>query len=70
VRSRAKGNCVLTVDLAEPNIQYFDRLEDFLAILLNPLSKKGSIRTLDQQWGFSSFNLPAVITRRGGITAI
>ena len=69
--SLAQGNYVLSVDLAEPNVQYFDRLEDCLAISLNPLCKNGSIRTLDQRWGIGSLNLPAVKNNQArGITTV
>jgi lipopolysaccharide transport system ATP-binding protein len=57
----AKGVYRLSVDLTNPNIEYFDRLEDFLGFSITPIVGDGSIRALEQDWGYGSFLLPAIL---------
>jgi lipopolysaccharide transport system ATP-binding protein len=63
----AKGSYRISIDVAEPNVRYFDRVEDFLKFDLDPLKlDPGTYRCLEQSWGFGSVYLPAELLENQG----
>ena len=55
----AKGSYLFSVDIAYPNILYFDRAEDCLEIDVDPVVSDGSTRMLEQRYGFGCVHLGA-----------
>jgi lipopolysaccharide transport system ATP-binding protein len=53
----AMGMYSIGVDIANPNIRYYDRLDDCFSIILYPISSNSSTRRLDQRWGYGSVTL-------------
>jgi lipopolysaccharide transport system ATP-binding protein len=56
-RDFASGSYILSVDVALPNVVYYDRVEDCLAIDIDGLSDT-RLKALDQAWGWGSIVLP------------
>ena len=56
-RDFASGSYILSVDVALPNVVYYDRVEDCLAIDIDGLSD-ARLKVLNQAWGWGSIVLP------------
>jgi hypothetical protein len=56
-RDFASGSYFLSVDVALPNVVYYDRVEDCLAIDIGGLSD-ARLKALNQSWGWGSIVLP------------
>ena len=56
-RDFASGSYLLSVDVALPNVVYYDRAEDCLAIDIDGLSDT-RLKALEQAWGWGSIVLP------------
>ena len=57
----ARGNYIMSIDIAKPNVAYYDRVEDCLSIFVDAIPPMGSNRVLDQSWGFGSVQFVASI---------
>jgi lipopolysaccharide transport system ATP-binding protein len=55
----AIGEYVISIDLTEPNIQYYDRCDDCLSFEI--LKTEANDRHLDQSWNYGFVNLPISI---------
>ena len=55
-RDLASGAYLLSVDVARPNVVYYDRVEDCLSIGISGLSD-ARLKMLDQAWGWGSIVL-------------
>ena len=65
----ATGSYLLSIDIALPNIIYYDRAEDCLSVDIEGLGGDGRKKSLEQAWGWGSLVLPPSridVTRAAG----
>jgi lipopolysaccharide transport system ATP-binding protein len=53
----AIGSYVLSIDVSDPYVEYFDRAETCLAFEINRAARAGGRGVMQQQWGFGSVEL-------------
>lgn len=55
--SLAEGTFALSLDLTQPNVEYFDRVEQCLEFTICQTMRQGRTRALLQRWGYGSTEL-------------
>lgn len=58
VNQLAAGIYRISIDLTEPRIRYFDRVEDCVSVTVDPIAADGATFPMQQAWGYGSFRLP------------
>ena len=56
-RHLAAGRYVVSVDLTDPFIEYYDRVEDCVWLEIDPHAEIGESK-LEQSWGYGSLSMP------------
>jgi lipopolysaccharide transport system ATP-binding protein len=60
ISSIATGSYELSIDIAEPNIGYFDRAESCVFFEVVGFPRSGCYRRLEQKWSFGSCEIPYI----------
>lgn len=50
----ASGSYLISIDLVDPNVEYFDRIEDCLEFEIHRKATETGSREIEQRWGFGS----------------
>lgn len=64
----ASGAYSLSVDISQPNIEYYQRLEDCLSIHVSRDLGRGGRKPHEQAWGLGSLHFPSSVGALGGGT--
>jgi lipopolysaccharide transport system ATP-binding protein len=65
----ATGNYNLSIDLTDPGVSYYDQVEDCLRFSVDSINSWGTLRPMQQSWGYGSFLLPAYLITQSGTGA-
>lgn len=59
ISSLGNGSYMLSIDIADPTVGYFDRLDSVLSFEIDRKPSEGSYRRLEQKWMLGSIHLPS-----------
>jgi lipopolysaccharide transport system ATP-binding protein len=54
----ADGTYYICIDLTQPDVEYYDRVDNYLSFEISRTPVEGARRTLSQSWGYGCYEIP------------